>query len=288
MKIALCTISFRHQLISMNELIAFAAAHGFNGIELWGTHARSMYEAKGSYGQMEDPRAQLAKNGLEVSMLSDYLNIALDVDYSRIEKQAKQVISLADWFNVSRIRTFAGERPSGEVGMAEWTQYLDRLRFIGDLCARASKKLLLETHPNTLADRLDSTLRLMEELDHPAIGLNLDVFHLWESGADPLASMSLLNPWVDYYHLKNSASLQQAKLFEPHNVYSPSGDRRGMVPLCEGAIDYRPVLEQIKRDAIGAQSGRFVSLEWFGTNSQAVLAQDIAFIRKAHAAQPIG
>ncbi|MGO4543547.1 sugar phosphate isomerase/epimerase family protein [Paenibacillus sp. 2TAB23] len=288
MKIALCTISFRHQLISMNELIAFAAANGFNGIELWGTHARSIYEAKGSYGRMEDPGAQITKHGLEVSMLSDYLNIALDVDYSRIAEQTKQVIALANWFNVSRIRTFAGERPSGEAGRAEWTQYLERLRFIGDLCASAGKKLLLETHPNTLADRLDSTLRLMEELDHPAIRLNLDVFHMWESGADPLASLALLNPWVDYYHLKNSASLQQAKLFEPHNVYSPSGDRSGMVPLCEGAIDYRPVLEQIKRDANGAQADRFASLEWFGANSQAVLAQDIAFIRKAHAVQPIG
>lgn len=288
MKIALCTISFRHQLISFGELIGFAASQGFNGIELWGTHARSMLETSERAGYSEDPRALLKQSGMAVSMLSDYLNIALDIPLSQIEEHTERVIALADWFGVSRIRTFAGERPSFGVNEREWTQYIERLQFVGDLCAAKGKRLLLETHPGTLADHLGSTLRLMKELKHPSIGLNLDFFHLWESGTDPLVSLERLDPWVDYYHLKNITSLQHARLFEPHNVYSPSGDRRGMVPLTEGAIDYRPVLEQMKRLASFKQAERYASLEWFGGNTKDVLTRDIGYIRKVQSALPIG
>ena len=37
MRIALCTISFRHHLVSIGELARFARGHGFDGIELWGS-----------------------------------------------------------------------------------------------------------------------------------------------------------------------------------------------------------------------------------------------------------
>lgn len=288
MKIALCTISFRHQLISIKELIAFASANGFDGIELWGAHARNLYETSEAYPWSEDPRAMLAQSGLEISMITDYLNIAADVPLPQIEEQTKRIIALADWFGVSRIRTFAGERPSAAVSLQQRAQYVERLRRIGDICAAHGKKLLLETHTNTLADCLDSTQRLMEELAHPVIGLNLDFFHLWESGTAPMTALNRLNPWVHYYHLKNISSLLQAKLFEPQNVYAPSGDRSGMVSLSRGAIDYRPVLDQMQHSPAFNQTERFASLEWFGANPAEVLAKDIQFIRNVHAAQSIG
>ena len=36
MKYSLCTISFRHQLISFTDIVQFAYENGFEGIELWG------------------------------------------------------------------------------------------------------------------------------------------------------------------------------------------------------------------------------------------------------------
>lgn len=285
MKIALCTISFRHQLISMKELAQFAVAHGFDGIELWGTHARSFYEESLQFENFEDPRALLKQNGLVISMISDYLNIAENINFTQIEEQTKRLISLADWLGVSRIRTFAGERPSTDVSEQERAQYVEKLNFIGDLCESSGKKLLLETHPNTLADQLDSTLQLMNELAHASIGINLDFFHLWESGTEPLIALEKLGRWADNFHLKNMISLELAKQFEPQNVYSPSGDRRGMIALSEGAIDYRPVLEKIKTLS---KAENFWSLEWFGENPKAILSQDIQFIRHMQAAQPVG
>ena len=65
MRIALCTISFRHHLVSIGELARFARGHGFDGIELWGVHARNL--GPGDHAEW------LAAYGLRVPMLSDYL-----------------------------------------------------------------------------------------------------------------------------------------------------------------------------------------------------------------------
>lgn len=43
MKYSLCTISFRHQLISFTDIVQFAYKNGFEGIELWGIHAQNLY-----------------------------------------------------------------------------------------------------------------------------------------------------------------------------------------------------------------------------------------------------
>ena len=47
----LCTISFRHQLVSLPELATWAGATGFDGIELWGVHARHLSEQPGLDGR---------------------------------------------------------------------------------------------------------------------------------------------------------------------------------------------------------------------------------------------
>ncbi|WP_282103154.1 MULTISPECIES: DUF6005 family protein [unclassified Leisingera] len=41
MKISLCTISFRHQLIGLKDIAYWARDNGFKGIELWAIHARN-------------------------------------------------------------------------------------------------------------------------------------------------------------------------------------------------------------------------------------------------------
>ena len=40
--LSLCTISFRHQLMSIEQVADWARAQQFHGIELWGIHARNL------------------------------------------------------------------------------------------------------------------------------------------------------------------------------------------------------------------------------------------------------
>lgn len=119
--------------------------------------------------------------------------------------------------------------------------------------------LLLETHPQTLTDNVESTLRLLEEVDHPALKVNFDVLHIWESGAYPIEAFHTLQPCIHHFHFKNISSKEKLTVFNPANVYAAAGSRDGMVPLFEGLIDFEAFI-----DYVSSHTNIDASLEWFG------------------------
>jgi 3-dehydroshikimate dehydratase len=270
MKYALCTISFRHQLISFAEIVRFAHRHSFAGIELWGIHAQNLYEC-----EREAVREQLrflACNNMEISMISDYLDISSETVFAQSLEKCKRLIQLCGWFGTNRIRTFAGQKPSQAVSPGERLQYIERIKQLCRLCEAHHIYLLLEFHPNTLTDCLESSLQLLSEIDHSHLGINLDFLHVWESGADPVRSFRLLKPWVRNFHLKNIASESDLAVFQPNNVYSAAGNRSGMVPLRAGIVDYLPIMKEI------GQAGGYASLEWFGPKPWQILADEMEWL----------
>ncbi len=87
MKLSICTISFRHYLHSIDQLADFAKAQGFQGIELWGVHAKNLADDL-HYGA-----DWLRSFGLETSMLSDYL--PLDAPISELMAETESLSALA-------------------------------------------------------------------------------------------------------------------------------------------------------------------------------------------------
>ena len=77
MNLSICTITFRHHLISILELATWAKANGFQAIELWGPHAQRFSDRTDLNGEW------LKDLGLSVSMLSDYLPLSGDPDVLR-------------------------------------------------------------------------------------------------------------------------------------------------------------------------------------------------------------
>ncbi len=129
-------------------------------------------------------------------MISDYLDISLSADFEKTMEKSEQLASLANWCNTNKIRTFAGQKRSNSFTKEERQEYVKRIRIICDLFAQHNMYVLLEIYPNTLTDCLDSTLKLLEEVNHPYLKINLDFLHIWESGADPVESYRQLKPWV--------------------------------------------------------------------------------------------
>ncbi|MCA0757543.1 sugar phosphate isomerase/epimerase [Paenibacillus sp. N4] len=268
MQCSLCTISFRHMLISFDQLIDFARLHAFDGMEVWGIHARNLYEQHKN-GRLRMP----ADAGLAVSMVSDYLDVGSGVNFPDTITRCEELLTYARWLGAGKLRTFAGMRGSKEAGEGEFETTVWQLRVLGDLCLARGVELLVETHPGTLADSLAAALRLMTEVDHEAVKLNMDFLHLWEAGDDPLESYEKLEPWVEHFHLKNVISLAHCSVFQPHQVYAASGSRQGMVPLTDGAVDYRRIIDRIGR------TGKFASLEWFGADPLQTLKGEIGWLR---------
>ncbi|WP_426449559.1 sugar phosphate isomerase/epimerase family protein [Paenibacillus sp. S-38] len=272
MKTSLCTISFRHQLVSFGDLVRLASRLQFDGIELWGTHAQQLYENERVTAW--DHLQRLHASGMGISMVSDYLDISPQADRQAVLDKCQRLISLARWFGTPRVRTFAGQLGSRDVPAAERPLYAENLHRLCELCGEQGVYLLLEMHPGTLTDTVESALDLLRMVNHPALKINLDFLHVWEGGTDPVEGLRKLEPWVMHYHMKNITDRSHLGVFAPHNVYAPSGSRTGMVPLREGVVDYRPILEAIR------ETDHYASLEWFGPDPARVLAEEMQWLRE--------
>ena len=265
MNLSVCTISLRHSLISLRQIGEWAVHHRFPGIELWGVHAMNLGE------HLEGEIAWLSHRGLGISMISDYLPV----------RKSRQVMvdkmhglcRLAQACATRKIRTFAGDKGSHEASSEERRDWTLRLHQLCEIASDYGLNLVVETHPQTLADTRESTLQLIEEINHPALRLNFDVLHVWESGADPFAFIREIEPLVAHMHLKNVRARSYLQEFLPGNVYAPSGSRQGMVPLFEGAFDYHRFLPFVMTDT-SLWPMLDVSLEWFGPDVFTTLKND--------------
>jgi 3-dehydroshikimate dehydratase len=262
MKLSVCTISFRHHLQSIDQIARWAQTQGFHGIELWGVHAKNLAE-ESQYGN-----EWLRSYNLETSMLSDYLPLNAPLPLLMTEMQ--RLCALAHRWGTKKIRIFAGNKGSADVSKLERIELVSRLKMLCKIAEAEGQQVLVETHPNTLTDNPSSTLQLLEETDHPALRVNFDVLHIWESGADPVQALKHLAGHVSHFHLKNIQSPSQLGVFAPENVYAAAGSREGMVPIFEGAVDYRTFL----REAAAIMPIE-ASLEWFGPKVKDTLGKDI-------------
>ena len=100
MNLSVCTITFRHQLISIAEIAKWSVANGFQGIELWGAHATNL-EDQPEYG-----KEWLSSYALKTSMLSDYLPLfeGNDALYFKVQRLCR----LAKHWGATKIHTFDG------------------------------------------------------------------------------------------------------------------------------------------------------------------------------------
>ncbi|MDQ6433884.1 sugar phosphate isomerase/epimerase [Mesorhizobium sp. LHD-90] len=266
MRLSLCTITFRHHLLSLEDIARWAAANGFQGIELWAAHARNMQHLT------DRDAAWMAGFGLSVPMLSDYL--PLDDDLATLRHATADLCRLANRWGAKKVRTFAGKAGSRDTSPEARWRLSARLKDACRIAEDKGCKILVETHPGTLADTLASTQRLIEEVDHAALAVNFDTLHVWEGGDDPLDAHRALLPHIRHYHLKNVRSRADLGVFEPSNVYAAAGKRIGMTPLFDGALNYLKFLDELfERDDVDA------SLEWFGGDCFNVLANDARNLR---------
>lgn len=266
MKLSVCTISFRHHLHSISQLAEWAQVKDFQGIELWGVHAKNLKKDP-SYN-----KHWLSSYSLNTSMISDYLPLHLpNCDLMRATRDLSE---LGNIWGTNKLRTFAGQQSSLTTSDQDRKSIVLNLKKICKELEKEDQYLLLETHPNTLTDTVPSTLQLLNEVDHPSLRVNFDVLHIWESGVDPVDALIKLKPFVMHYHFKNISSRDKLDVFSPDNVYAAAGSRDGMVPLFEGVLNYHDFITSAL-----SMTDVEASLEWFGGNVKEVLEKDAEQIR---------
>jgi hydroxypyruvate isomerase len=88
----------------------------------------------------------------------------------------------------------------------QWAAAVAGLRAAGDLAEPAGVTLAVEPlnskidHPGYFLDTLDEAHRLLHEVDHPAVRLLLDVYHMWMMHDDLLERLAVVAPMIVHVH----------------------------------------------------------------------------------------
>lgn len=272
MNLSICTITFRHQLISIEQIAAWAKANHFQGIELWGAHAKNLAD------QPSYDKHWLASYGLKATMLSDYLPLSAPehVLYHKVQ----QLCRLARHWGATKIRTFAGDKDSLDFSQSERNTLFCKLQQICDWLVPHGLNLVIETHPKTYADSVEATQQMFATVDRSNLQLNFDVLHVWESGAKVNQALESLLPYINHFHFKNISGAEHLGVFAPANVYAAAGSREGMVPIFDGAVDYNGFIEYLHQHHNPKLVAMDASLEWFGNHCKKVLSRDRYLIQQ--------
>ena len=118
-------------------------------------------------------------------------------------KRALDAIGLTGTLGISFLSTHVGFIDS--TNSDAHAIFSERLLELADAAAASGVVLLLETGQ----ERADELKHLLEELNHPALGVNFDPANMILYGkGDPLRALEILAPWIRHVHLKDAIAAE--------------------------------------------------------------------------------
>jgi len=271
MKWTMTTVSYRYHLYSFNDLASIASRCGFKAIELWEPHFdRNKQEI--------DRYVEQGSNPLPIDICSAYQDLT---DFSATgENWASEILSRIQnnrRLGITVLRLFTGSLPSSAANPGEWHRWTKRLDYIEEICQQNNVDVVFETHPGTLLDSFVSTERFIHAIvDHgwKKIGINFDVFHVWEFGVDVVESLKRWYPYIKHVHLKNARC--RTDQFKFTNVYHPMGRYSDVCRLYDGVADIQGVVNCLLEYGYKGNA----TLEHFSKPSSELFQQELIQLQK--------
>ncbi|MGN7949437.1 sugar phosphate isomerase/epimerase family protein [Microbacterium sp. 22215] len=152
----LCSVTFR--ALDAEEVIGLAAEAGLEVIE-WGA---DVHVPAGDIERAAQVATETADAGLASCSYGSYFRAGPD-------ETLTPILDSAEALGVDRVRIWAGHLGSSDATDADWSNTVSRLR---DATAEAEDRgigLALEFHSGTLADTAPTTLRLLADVNSPAL-----------------------------------------------------------------------------------------------------------------------
>ena len=144
-------------------------------------------------------RAHLEKHKVKVSGCN--VGGANILTVEGVELTIRRIQFARKWFGVPIVVSGAGQ-PSNP---AERATAVSHLRQIGDIAEELGMIVALETHKGP-TQNAEAMLRLMEEVDHPAVRLNFDTGNIayYNQGVDPADELEKVKHLVRNVHVKDN------------------------------------------------------------------------------------
>jgi len=243
----LVSVTFRQ--LSPQQIIDLCTETGLAGIE-WGGDAHA---PPGDVDTAAAVREATENAGLQVAAYGSYYRAGHEET-----GPFDQALASAMELDAPCIRVWAGQQGTDRADDAYWQTVEDDLRRIADKAQAASIDIVLEFHRNTLTDTTESTVRLLQEVDHPA------VYTYWQPPGhsqleENLAALDAVSPWLYGLHV-----------FAWHEV---SLER---LPLAEREEQWRHYIE--RADAM--DKDMYALLEFVQDDEPSSFRQDAATLKK--------
>ncbi|HEY3377914.1 MAG TPA: sugar phosphate isomerase/epimerase [Armatimonadota bacterium] len=214
-------------------------AMGYDGVELWDQTLQQV-----DFSLVEDA---YQTSGLSCAQLCPYFNFvdgqALWDESLRI---AERYINWSERLDKPLLRVFTG-KPWGEgvVGPddatpAQWDAAIAGLQRVCDMAQPYGVRFALECHTGSLMEDTPNTLRLLQGVNRPNLGVNLQI--PLKDGLEPVElSLAHLGRYTWHMHAHNYRSI-------------PNGEQ---CLLGEGVMDYSSILSRLLSDGFSG----YVSIE---------------------------
>ena len=217
---------------TMDEIIDFAALHGYDGIEVRGIQREMDLTKCAPFGsdqkiqetlkKMRDKKLRFVNLGSSATM--HFANP--DVRKKNME-EGKRFIDLAQKLQCPYIRVFPNNFPKEQEKNATMDLIAQGLLELGDYAKTTDVKVLMETHGDLVY--VDEIVKVMQAAANPNVGLVWDASNMWTITKEaPTMVYEKIKNYIHHTHIKD------AKLVDDKIQYVFLG--KGDVPIFE-AID---------------------------------------------------
>ena len=192
-----CSIAFRNE--PLEQIIPRLAGIGYDGVELFFAHVEGRDNTA-----LKSLRHLADHHGIRLPVFSPYFSFTRGpAEYDQTLKTAARAVEIAHILGATKIRTFTDVGPDGlaseQATPAHWQQAVRGLQAVTAL--DRGIEFVVETHERTLADTVETTRRLLDEVAAPNLKVNFQACEGFRRyGVD--AAFVALAPWITHMHLQ--------------------------------------------------------------------------------------
>ena len=180
---------------------------GLDADTLLSTARRIGYEAVDLIPRELWPLAR--QHGLAISAVDGHRSIIEGLNrrehHARIERELRDNIAAASAAGVHSLICFSGSRGelADEPAIAACAELLRKVTPVAEAAGVTLNLELLNSrvdHPDYQCDRTAWGLRVVQQVDSPAVRLLYDIYHMQIMEGDILRTIRETYPWIGYYH----------------------------------------------------------------------------------------
>jgi sugar phosphate isomerase/epimerase len=192
---------------TFQQIVAFAAQHQYNGIEIRGIQRQLDLTKCNEFNTAQNRAATLrlmADNHLQFVDLgsSATMHFSDPTERQKNLDEGKRFIDLANEINCPFIRVFPNNFPKDQDKNATMDLMVAGLLELGDYAKGSKVTVLIESHGDLV--KIDDLEKLMQAAKHPQVGLIWDIVNMWSITKEaPAEAYKRLHPYIRHTHIKD-------------------------------------------------------------------------------------